>query len=64
MLMNDCIRKIINGVNLEEIIQYVKNNLYEKINTRTKPFMKAKDLKNINENDICLKYVDNIPISF
>lgn len=26
--------------------------------------MKAKDLKNINENDICLKYVDNIPISF
>ena len=30
MLMNDCIRKIINGVNLEEIIQYVKNNLYEK----------------------------------
>ena len=28
--MNDCIRKIINGVNLEEIIQYVKNNLYEK----------------------------------
>ena len=41
-----------------------ENNLYEKINTRTKPFMKAKDLKNINENDICLKYVDNIPISF
>lgn len=41
-----------------------ENNLYEKINTRTKPFMKAKDLENINDNDICLKYDNNIPISF
>ena len=40
------------------------NNLYEKINTRTKPFMKASDLENIKENDICLKYENNIPISF
>lgn len=40
------------------------NNLYEKINTRTKPFMKARDLENIKENDICLKYENNIPISF
>lgn len=40
------------------------NNLYEKINTRTKPFMKASDLENIKENDICMKYENNIPISF
>ncbi len=41
-----------------------ENNLYEKINTRTKPFMKARNLKNINDNDICLKYKNNIPICF
>lgn len=46
------------GTNIEE------NHLYEKINTRTKPFMKAKDLENINDNDICLKYKNSIPICF
>lgn len=40
------------------------NKLFEKINTRTKPFMKACDLENVNENDICIKYINNIPQEF
>lgn len=40
------------------------NKLFEKINTRTKPFMKACELENVNENDICIKYIDNIPQEF
>lgn len=40
------------------------NKLFEKINTRTKSFMKACDLKNVNENDICIKYINNIPQEF
>ena len=41
-----------------------ENGLYEKINTRTKPFMKASLLENINDQDICIKYIDNKPIEF
>ena len=40
------------------------NKLFEKINTRTKPFMKACDLENVDENDICIKYINNIPQEF
>ena len=40
------------------------NKLYEKINTRTKPVMKASLLENISANDICIKYVNNVPLEF
>lgn len=40
------------------------NKLYEKINTRTKPFMKASELENVGKNDICIKYKNDIPIEF
>lgn len=46
------------GTNIQD------NNLYEKINTRTKPFMNASDLEDINDNDVCAKYIDNVPIEF
>ena len=43
----------------------IKNNgLYEDINSRTKPFMKAIDLENINNNDVCVLYKDDKPIEF
>lgn len=40
------------------------NNLYEKINTRTKPFMCASDLDDINDNDVCVRYINSMPIEF
>lgn len=40
------------------------NKLYEKINTRTKPVMKASLLEDISANDICVKYVNNVPQEF
>lgn len=40
------------------------NNLYEKINSRTKPLMKASLLPNVCDNDVCLKYENGIPVSF
>lgn len=46
------------GINIKD------NKLFQKINTRTKPFMKACDLENVNENDICIKYINNIPQEF
>ena len=46
------------GTNVEE------NNLFEKINTRTKPVMAASLLEDINENDICIKYDNSKPIGF
>ena len=45
------------GTNIKE------NKLFEKINTRTKPFIKACELENANENDVCIKY-NNIPQEF
>ena len=43
----------------------VKNNgLYEDINSRTKPFMKAMELENINNDDVCVLYKDDKPIEF
>lgn len=43
----------------------IKNNkLFEKINTRSKPFMKAYELENVNTNDICIKYIDGKPKDF
>lgn len=68
--IKEILEKINNNISSSKSVGYLlgtsikDNNLYEKINTRTKPFMKAKDLENINENDICLKYENNIPISF
>lgn len=68
--IKEILEKINNNISSSKSIGYLlgtsikDNNLYEKINTRTKPFMKARDLENINENDICLKYENNIPISF
>lgn len=41
-----------------------ENGLFEKINTRTKPFMRASLLENINDQDICIRYIDNKPIEF
>ena len=40
------------------------NKLFEKINSRTKPFMKACELEKVNENDICIKYINNVPKEF
>lgn len=68
--IKEILEKINNNISSPKSVGYLlgtsikENNLYEKINTRTKPFMKARDLYNINENDICLKYENNIPISF
>ena len=68
--IKEILEKINNNISSSKSVGYLlgtsikDNNLYEKINTRTKPFMKARDLENINENDICLKYENNIPISF
>lgn len=45
-------------------IDIKNNNLFEKINTRTKPFMPANMIKNISNNDICIEYKDDIPIKF
>lgn len=41
-----------------------ENNLHEKINSRTKPLMMAKDVRNITSNDICVEYQDSLPIKF
>ena len=41
-----------------------QNNLYEKINSRTKPIMKAKELKIITNNDILIEFNNDIPIKF
>lgn len=41
-----------------------KNNLFEKINSRIKPVMNACELENITPNDICIEYIDGIPIKF
>lgn len=46
------------GKNIKE------NNLFEKINTRTKPFIPAREVKNISDNDACLEYQNNIPVRF
>lgn len=68
--IQNILERINNNISSSKTVGYLlgtsikENNLYEKINTRTKPFMKAKDLENINDNDICLKYDNNIPISF
>ena len=68
--IKDILGKIKNNVQTSKEAGYLlgsnikKNNLYEKINSRTKPFMKAKKLENINNNDICLKYEKNKPICF
>lgn len=42
----------------------MENKLYEKINARINPFMNASDLENINSDDICIKYLDDIPYEF
>lgn len=39
-----------------------KNNLSEKINKRSNPIMKANKLENINQNDICFKFNNGLPI--
>lgn len=46
------------GKNIEE------NSLFEKINSRTKPLMKASQLDNISCEDVCIKYDNEIPIEF
>lgn len=40
------------------------NGLYEKINSRIKPIMCAKDVKNICNDDICIEFLDSTPIRF
>lgn len=40
------------------------NHLYEKINYRIKPFIKASELTDINDCDICVKYKNQQPICF
>ncbi len=68
--IKEILEKINNNISSSKTAGYLlgtnvkENNLYEKINTRTKPFMKAKNLENINDNDICLKYENNTPICF
>ena len=64
------LNQISNKIKSERTIGYLlgtnikDNNLYEKINTRTKPFMNASDLENINDNDVCVKYINDVPIEF
>ena len=68
------IKKILNQINSgtrsKKNIGYLlgedieKNRLYEKINTRTKPFKKVIDMDNINDNDVCIKYIDDVPVEF
>ena len=68
------IKKILNQISKKKFKEKSKgyllgtnindNGLYEKINKRTKPFMKASDLENINDNDVCIKYINNIPKGF
>ena len=41
-----------------------QNGLYEKINSRIKPVMPASELNNPTNNDICIRYENNIPIEF
>ncbi|MEG2510749.1 MAG: peptidase U32 family protein, partial [Bacilli bacterium] len=45
----------------ESILQ---NGLYEKINSRIKPIMCAKDTKNIDADDVCVEFTNSIPIRF
>lgn len=43
----------------------IKNNkLYERVNSRIKPIMKASKLLNINDDDICIEYENGIPKRF
>lgn len=68
------IKKILNQINnnisSQHDIGYLfgntigDNNLYEKINSRTKPFMKALELPSVNDNDVCIKYENGIPKHF
>ncbi len=68
------IRKILNEINNNKHVDnrtgyqfglnVNDNNLFEKINRRVKPKMKALDLKEIKEEDICIKFNGNIPIEF
>lgn len=68
--IKNILEKINNNISSSKTVGYLlgtsikENHLYEKINTRTKPFMKAKELENINDRDICLEYKNNIPICF
>ena len=68
--IKDVLEKINNNISASKTVGYLlgtsikENNLYEKINTRIKPFMKAKELENINNTDICLKYENNVPVCF
>ncbi len=39
-----------------------ENNQYEKINSRIKPVMKARDLKKLDKFDVCFYYENDIPI--
>ena len=41
-----------------------KNNLFEKINSRIKPVINASELNDISSNDICIEYINNVPIKF
>ena len=68
------IRKILNEINKDIHIDNKKgyqfglnikdNNLYEKINTRVKPKMKALDLIDVTSDDICIRFKDDIPVEF
>lgn len=68
--ISSVLNDIINHINSKKDVGYLfgtslmENKLYEKINTRTSPFMKASDLENINSNDICIKYLNDIPYEF
>lgn len=40
------------------------NHLYENINRRSKPICKASEVKNICDNDICIEFIESIPVKF
>lgn len=48
----------LNGTNI------IENGLYEKINSRVKPYLKASEIKNICHDDICIEYKNDIPYKF
>lgn len=42
----------------------IQNGLYEKINSRVKPYKKASEFNNIDDNDILIRFKDGKPVKF
>ena len=68
--IKDILNQINNKINSNNDIGYLNgisvkdNKLFEQINKRIKPVMKASKLKNISIYDVCVEYENDIPIKF